>query len=127
MKKNSSNSLIDWRKLLLVTTWKLAPTKAKFTSTASSQDKSTNVWMNGKTLEDVDPFKYLGSTQTKDGASIKEVKIKLAQAYSAVTRLAILWNKKPTNLWGYGKRHAAQLYNLGRYSVKFSIITGNLA
>ena len=34
---------------------------------------STNMWMNGKTLEEVDQFKYLGSTQTKDGISIKEV------------------------------------------------------
>ena len=41
---------------------------------------STNVWMNGKPLEEVDQFQYLGSTQTNDGISIKEVKIRLAQA-----------------------------------------------
>ena len=35
-------------------------------------------WMNGKTLEEVDQFKYLGSTQTEDGTSIKEVTIRLA-------------------------------------------------
>ena len=28
---------------------------------------STNIWMNGETLEEVDRFKFLGSTQTKDG------------------------------------------------------------
>ena len=39
--------------------------------------------MNGKALDEVDQFKYLGSTLTKDGTSIKEVKIRLAQAYSA--------------------------------------------
>ena len=42
---------------------------------------STNIWINGQTLEEVDQFKYLGSIQTKDGTSIKEVKIKLAQAH----------------------------------------------
>ena len=29
--------------------------------------------MNGQTLEEVDQFKYLGSTQTKDETSVKEV------------------------------------------------------
>ena len=51
----------------------------------------TNIWMNGKTLEEVDQFKYTWSTQTKDGMSIKKAKIRLAQAHSAMTRLAILW------------------------------------
>ena len=36
---------------------------------------STNKWKNRKTVEEVDQFKYLGSTQIKDGTSIKEVKI----------------------------------------------------
>ena len=52
---------------------------------------STNIWMNGKMLEEVDQFKYLGYTQTKDGTLIKEVKIRLAQAHSGMTRLATLW------------------------------------
>ena len=51
--------------------------------------------MNGKTLEEevVDQLKHLGSTQTKDGTSTKEVevKIRLAQAHSATTWLAIPW------------------------------------
>ena len=51
---------------------------------------SPNIWMNGKTLEEVDWFKYLESTQTKDGTSIKEEKIRLTQAHSAMTRLAVL-------------------------------------
>ena len=51
---------------------------------------STNIWMTGKTQEEVDQFKYLGSTQTKDGTSIKEVKIRLAQTHSVITRLVIL-------------------------------------
>ena len=45
---------------------------------------STNIQINGQTLEEVDQFKYLGSTQTKDGSSVKEVKIRLAQAHSVL-------------------------------------------
>ena len=52
---------------------------------------STNKWMNGKILEEVDQFKYLESKRTKDGTSIKEVNARLAQAHSAVTMFAILW------------------------------------
>ena len=50
--------------------------------------------------EEVDQFKYLGSTPAKDGTPTKKVKIRLAQADSATRRLAILLNKKPTNWWG---------------------------
>ena len=51
---------------------------------------STNIWMNWKTLEEMDQFKHVGSTQTKDRTSINEVKIRLVQAHSAMNRLAIL-------------------------------------
>ena len=42
----------------------------------------------------MDQFKYLGSTQTKNGTSVKEVKIGQEPAHSAMTRLAILWKNK---------------------------------
>ena len=62
--------------------------------------------MNGQMLEEVNQFKYLGFTQNKDGASIKEVKIRLEQAHSAMTRLAILWKTKssifPQRLYSIG-------------------------
>ena len=57
---------------------------------------STNIQMNGQTIEEVHQFKYLSSTQTKDGTSVKEVKIRLAQANSAMTRLVILRKNKAT-------------------------------
>ena len=49
----------------------------------------TNMWMNGKVFEELDQLKYLGSTQTKDRTLLKEVKIRLEQAHSSVTRLAV--------------------------------------
>ena len=55
---------------------------------------TTNKRMNGKVLEVVDQFKYLGFIQTKDGTSVKEVKIRLAHAHSAMTRLASTMEKQ---------------------------------
>ena len=46
---------------------KSAPTKVKFSSTASSQD---HLPTHGKTLDEVDQLKYQRSTQTKDGTSM---------------------------------------------------------
>ena len=60
----------------------------------------TNMRMNGKVFEEVDQFKYFGSTQIKNGRSLKEAKIKLEQVHSAMTSLAVLsvlWNKKLAN------------------------------
>ena len=50
-----------------------------------------NIIMNGETLEEVDAFKYLGSTMTKDGRSDKEISIRLAQATSAMSKLNKVW------------------------------------
>ena len=69
----------------------ISSAKSKIIISSIKPKPSNNIWMNGKTLEEVDQFKYPGSTQIKDGASIKEVKIRLAQAHSAMTRLVILW------------------------------------
>ena len=49
-----------------------------------------------RTLEEVDQFKYVGSTQIKGETSIKEVKIRLTQAHSVMTSLAILWKNNAT-------------------------------
>ena len=68
--------------------------KSKILLNSIKRRPSTNIWKNGKTVEEVDQFKYLGSTQTKDRTSIKDEKIRLVQAYSAMTRLAILWENK---------------------------------
>ena len=45
-----------------------------------------------------DQLKYLGSTQTKDGTSTEDVKIRLVQIHSAMTRLAILWKNNVISL-----------------------------
>ena len=70
--------------------------KSKILVNSIKPRPSTNIQMNGQTLEEVEQFKYLGSTHTKDGTSVKEEKIRLAQAHSAMTRPAILLKTKPT-------------------------------
>ena len=50
--------------------------------------------MNGERLEAVDSFKYLGATITEDGRSVAEVKIRLATATSAMSRLSKMWRSK---------------------------------
>ena len=74
------------------TLFKIICSKSKILLNSIKPRSFTNIPMNGKTLEEVDQLKYLGlgTTQTKDETSIKEVKIKLAPAHSAMTRLAIL-------------------------------------
>ena len=42
-------------------------------------------------LEEVETFKYLGSTLTKDGRSIKEIKIRLSLASSIMAKLWKIW------------------------------------
>ena len=61
--------------------------------------KSTNntparIQMNGQLLEEVDAFKYLGSTLTKDGRSTKEIKTRIGLATSAMARLNKVWRSR---------------------------------
>ena len=53
-----------------------------------------NIRINRKVLEEVNQFRYLGSTQSKDGTSLKEVKTTLAPARSGTTGLAIQYYGK---------------------------------
>ena len=59
---------------------------------------STNIGINGKVLGEVNQFKYLRSTQTEDGISLLEEKIRLAQSHPAMTRLAVLWKSKAISI-----------------------------
>ena len=45
-------------------------------------------------LEQVAEFVYLGSTQTEDGTSLKEVKVRIAKATSTLARLKRIWRDR---------------------------------
>ena len=65
--------------------------------------------MNWKSLKEVDRFEYLGSTQTKGGKSIKEVKIRLVQTYSAMTKADSAMEKQSYSVFTRRLNHSDQL------------------
>jgi len=60
-----------------------------------NQPAPTCIILNGQKFEEVDSFKYLGSTLTKDGSSIKEVKTRLSLATFSMTKLSVIWKSNP--------------------------------
>ena len=68
----------------------------------SANNTPAQIHMNGQQLEEVDAFKYLGSTLTKDGRSSTEIKTRIGVATSAMAKLSKIWRSKdisfPTKL-----------------------------
>ena len=57
----------------------------------SVKDATGNITMSGDQLEEVNEFKYLGATLSKDGTSDKEIRIRITAATSAMARLSKIW------------------------------------
>ena len=64
--------------------------KSRVTVNIRTQQTTTSIILNGQKLEEVDSFKYLGSTLANYGSSTKEVKRKLSLSASAMTRLNVI-------------------------------------
>ena len=47
----------------------------------SNENQHADIYLNGCKLEEVEKFKYLGATLTKNGTCDQEVRIRLAQAH----------------------------------------------
>lgn len=63
----------------------------------NSRDKQqliTPTLMNNQQLEEVQSFKYLGSTISRDGSSNQEVRIRIAQATAARSKLENIWKSR---------------------------------
>ena len=56
----------------------------------SNENQHADIYLYGCKLEEVEKFKYLGATLTKNGICDQEVRIRLAQA-SAMVRLTTIW------------------------------------
>ena len=54
--------------------------KSKVLVNSINQNTPIDITMDGQNLEEVDSFKYIGSTLSKDGTSTKEIKIRIAVA-----------------------------------------------
>ena len=57
----------------------------------SNENQHADIYIYGCKLEEVEKFKYLGATLTKNGTCDQEVRIRLAQATSAMVRLTTIW------------------------------------
>ena len=66
-------------------------TKKSKIMTHSTNNISADISINGKKLEEVTSFKYLGATLCKDGTRSAEVRIIIASAMEAMVRLNRIW------------------------------------
>ena len=58
---------------------------------SGGDNSGCSIKLDGHILEEVDTFKYLGSTLTREGGSIKEIKIRLGLASSIMAKLWKIW------------------------------------
>ena len=56
-----------------------------------SGSEHLDICIHGSHLEQVTQFTYLGSIQTEDGTSLKEVKTRIAKATATLTQLKRIW------------------------------------
>ena len=103
-----------WRKQLL-NSMEISADKSKILVNSIRPRPSTNAQMNRKVLEEVDQFKYFGSTQTKDGTSLKEVKIRLL----AMESLAVLWKIKADSFPTKIKLHKSLILSILLYGCEW--------
>ena len=57
----------------------------------SNENQYADIYLYGCKLEEVEKFKYLGATLTKNRTCDQELRIRLAQATSAMVRLTTIW------------------------------------
>ena len=61
---------------------------------AGRDDKRYNIMIDGETVEQVDSFKYLGSTKTTTANCTKDIKCRIAIAKRRMIELQDLWNDR---------------------------------
>ena len=81
----------------------------------STKDTPANISMNGQQLEEVDAFKYLGSTLTKDGRSTTEIKTRISIATSAMARLTKIWRSRDISFHTKMKLYKALIVSILLY------------
>ena len=81
----------------------------------NNNEKKANIRMNGEHLEEVDNFKYLGATITKDGRSTTEVKTRLAMATSSMARLFKIWHSKEISFSSKFKLYKSLVLSIALY------------
>ena len=59
---------------------------SKIMINSNNRNLHSNILLYGENIEEVDEFKYIGATITKDGSSDSEIKIRISQATSAMVQ-----------------------------------------
>ena len=60
--------------------------------------RTTNIVIDGDTIEEVIDFDYLGSVIAQNGDGIKEIRRRLGMAYKKLKSLKNVWNDDETKL-----------------------------
>ena len=68
--------------------------KSKIMININNRNIHSNIQLYGDRLEEVDQFKYIGATITKDVSSDSEIKIRLVQSTSAMVIITTICNSK---------------------------------
>ena len=92
----------------------------------NTTDKKANIVMNGENLEEVDNFKYLGATITKDGRSTTEVKTRLAMATSSMARLFRIWKSKEISFSSKFKLYKSLVLSIALYGCESWTLSAEL-
>jgi len=72
--------------------------KTKVMMVSRRVGQKVNIRINGKSIEQVQSFKYLGSTMTEDGRCGTEIKIRLVQAKEVFSKRKELLTKRFSNV-----------------------------
>ena len=81
-----------------------------------------NIAVNGKEIEDVGEFTYLGAKICREGGGMKDLRNRLSKARSAYTRLKRIWNSKKIT-----RRTKIKLYNFtSRWYFRFCYTVARL-
>ena len=92
----------------------------------NAENKKANIIMNGEHLEEVDTFKYLGATITKDGRSTSEVKTRLAIATSSMARLLKIWKSKEISFTSKFKLFKSLVLSIALYGCESWTLSADL-
>ena len=76
------------------------------------KDLTANITMNGETLEQVDNFKHLGESLSKDGTCTAEIRIRIARATASMASLQKIWRSNISFKTKYKLYHSLVLSTL---------------
>ena len=92
----------------------------------NADNKKANIIMHGEHLEEVDTFKYLGASITKDGRSTSEVKTRLAIATSSMARLLKIWKSKEISFTSKFKLFKSLVLSIALYGCEGLTLSAKL-